>query len=67
MENEKCNIFVSYSRKDKERVKLFVDDIHARTNAQCWIDWDGIESGSQFTDVIIKALDKVDKIGRAHV
>lgn len=62
MENEKCNIFVSYSRKDKERVKLFVDDIHARTNAQCWIDWDGIESGSQFTDVIIKALDKVDML-----
>lgn len=60
MENEQYNIFVSYSRKDKERVRLFVDDIHTRTNAQCWVDWDGIESGSIFTDVIIKALDKVD-------
>lgn len=62
MEENKYNIFVSYSRRDIDRVRLFVDDIHAKTNANCWVDWSGIEIGSQFTDIIIKALDKVDML-----
>lgn len=62
MENKKYDIFVSYSRADVDVVKRLVGDIHEKTNARCWVDWNGIESGDQFVDVIINAIDKVDTV-----
>lgn len=62
MEQKKYNIFVSYSRADIDIVRKLVDDIHAKSKARCWIDWNGIESGDQFVDVIINAIDKVDTV-----
>ena len=62
MGNKKYDIFVSYSRADIEIVKNIVDDIHERTNAKCWVDWDGIETGEEFVEVIIKAIDDVDVV-----
>ncbi|MBR3615605.1 MAG: TIR domain-containing protein [Bacteroidaceae bacterium] len=62
MEQKKYDIFVSYSRADIDIVRKLVDDIHVKTNARCWIDWNGIESGDQFVDVIINAIDKVDTV-----
>lgn len=56
----KYDIFVSYSRADIDIVRKLVDDIHTKSNARCWVDWNGIESGDQFVDVIINAIDKVD-------
>lgn len=62
MEQKKYNIFVSYSRADIDIVRELVDDIHTKSNARCWVDWNGIESGDQFVDVIINAIDKVDTV-----
>ena len=59
---KKYNIFVSYSRADIDIVRKLVDDIHTKSNARCWVDWNGIESGDQFVDVIINAIDKVDTV-----
>ena len=53
------DVFVSYSRKDLSLIEPLVKDIEKRANVKCWIDWNGIESGSQFEDVIIKAIDSV--------
>lgn len=43
-------------------MRKLVDDIHTKSNARCWVDWNGIESGDQFVDVIINAIDKVDTV-----
>lgn len=59
---KKYDIFVSYSRADIDIVRKLVDDIHVKTNVHCWVDWNGIESGDQFVDVIINAIDKVDTV-----
>ncbi len=53
--NEK--IFISYSRKDISKAKKIKEEIEKITSASCWMDLDGIESGSQFEDVIISAID----------
>lgn len=62
MEQKKYDIFVSYSRADIDIVRKLVDDIYTKSNVHCWVDWNGIESGDQFVDVIINAIDKVDTV-----
>ena len=62
MEQKKYDIFVSYSRADIDVVKRLVGDIHEKTKARCWVDWNGIESGEKFVDVIINAIDTVDTV-----
>lgn len=62
MEQMKYDIFVSYSRADIDIVRKLVDDIYTKSNVHCWVDWNGIESGDQFVDVIINAIDKVDTV-----
>ena len=62
MEQMKYDIFVSYSRADIDIVRKLVDDIHTKSNVHCWVDWNGIESGDQFVDVIINAIEKVDTV-----
>lgn len=52
------NIFVSYKRDDINHVNAFIKRIKAETKESCWIDKKGIESGSQFDDVIKKAIDE---------
>ena len=53
------DVFISYSRKDLSLIEPLVKDIEKRANVKCWIDWNGIRSGSQFEDVIVKAIDSV--------
>ena len=52
------DIFISYSRKDIEKVKTIKADIESETSADCWMDLDGIESGEQFEKVIISAINR---------
>ena len=52
-----AEIFISYSRKDISKAKIIKEEIEKITSLSCWMDLDGIESGSQFEDVIISAID----------
>lgn len=51
------DVFISYSRKDSDRVNQFVD-ILVNKGYSVWIDRDGIESGDQFKLIIVKAIEE---------
>ena len=53
-------IFISYKRQDKQIVFPIVENIKRNTGVDCWIDVEGIESGDQFQNVIIDAIDNSD-------
>lgn len=53
-------IFISYKRLDKDKVFPIVREIKNNTGIDCWIDLEGIESGDQFQNVIISAIDNSD-------
>lgn len=52
------DIFISYSRKDLKKVVAIRDEIKEKIGAESWIDIKGIESGEQFVNVIIQAIDE---------
>ena len=54
------DIFISYSRHDLEKVKVVMAEIERSTDARCWMDLEGIESGKQFVEVIISAINRCD-------
>lgn len=58
----KSDIFISYSRNDLAEVEPFVKQIEARTGLRCWIDWNGIESGAEFEEKIVSAIDEVQVV-----
>ncbi len=50
-------IFISYSRKDLEKVKAIKEEIEKATDTECWMDLEGIESGAQqFTQDIVDGI-----------
>lgn len=51
------DIFISYSRKDLQQVIAIRDELKEKLGANAWIDIKGIESGEQFVNVIIEAID----------
>ena len=52
------DIFISYSRKDLDKVKTIKEEIEQATGAECWMDLYGISYDSpDFADVIVKAID----------
>lgn len=54
-------IFISYSRKDYSIVVKLRDEIERLLGQRmCWIDLTGIESDSQFVEVIVDAINKAD-------
>ena len=55
-------IFISYSRKDFNKVKAIKEEIDCELGIDCWMDLDGIESGEQFKKVIINAINEHDTI-----
>ena len=55
-----AKIFISYKRQDKDIVFPIVEEIKQKTGVDCWIDLEGIESGDQFQNVIIDAIDNAD-------
>ena len=50
-------VFISYSRQDLNIAKRIKSEIEDNLGVQCWMDLDGIESGAQFQDIIIRAID----------
>lgn len=54
----KKEIFISYSRDDKDVVFPFVKRVENELGSICWIDYEGIESGAQFEDVIVDAIEE---------
>ena len=56
----KSSIFISYSRKDYDVVITLRNQIYRRTGVLPWMDVSGIETGTQFADVIATAIDECD-------
>lgn len=54
------DIFISYSRKDYDQVRRVKEFLDKELGINCWMDMDGIESGEQFKDVIISAINRHD-------
>ena len=53
----KYNVFISYSRKDLERVEKIKEEFELFTGAKCWMDLEGISYDSpDFVKVIGKAI-----------
>ena len=52
------DIFISYSRKDLVVVTSLKKEMEQQTGVSCWMDLTGIESGDQFQDVIIRAIEQ---------
>lgn len=54
-----CNIFLSYSRKDYEIVRIIKQEIEQATKAKCWMDLDGISYDSpDFTKIIAPSIEQ---------
>lgn len=60
MDKKKYIAFISYSRKDFNMAKSIKEEIENLTGEICWMDLDGIESGEDFVNVIISAIDNSD-------
>lgn len=50
-------IFVSYKRKDSQKVYSIIEEIRSRLGVECWCDIGGIETQAQFASKICKAID----------
>ena len=56
--SKKYDVFISYSRKDFDEVSSILETIKtAIPNLSYWFDINGIESGDEFEDKIISAID----------
>lgn len=56
----KYDVFISYKRKDFDIVNKIKQEIENNANVSCWIDLDGIETDSQFVNVIMRAIKECD-------
>src|SRR5215470_14657260 len=55
------DVFISYSRKDKE----FVQHLHealVAANRDTWVDWEDIPRGSDWLDEIFRGIDAADTV-----
>ena len=55
-------IFISYSRIDLVFAESFAKRVEEEVHSVPWFDLSGIETGAQFEDVIIKAIDNCDLV-----
>ena len=54
----KYDVFISYSRKDFDEVSALLETIRKEVpGLSVWFDIDGIESGDDFEEKIISAID----------
>ncbi len=61
-----ARIFISYKRKNKDAVFGIVKQIESRLGVKCWIDYNGIESATQFRTKICNAIDKAEVLLFMH-
>ena len=54
-ENMKHEVFISYSRKDKD-IADFVSDLLKENSIKYWIDKEGIYSSSNYKELIVDAI-----------
>lgn len=59
VDNNRYDLFVSYSRKDSTRVQNIAKELQSK-GYKIWIDKEGIESGDAFKAVIVKAIKKAE-------
>ena len=53
------DIFISYSRKDKEFVQRLDEELKAR-GREAWVDWEGIRPTEEFMAAIFGAIESAD-------
>jgi hypothetical protein len=53
-------VFVSYKRVDKEKVFPIVRQMESKLCIKFWMDFEGIESDEQFSNVIVNAINKCE-------
>jgi TIR domain len=53
------DIFISYSRKDKDFV-LRLQKALSRRNREAWVDWDDIRPAEEFMQAIYGAIEAAD-------
>ena len=53
-------IFISYKREELKQVQLIKESIEKVTGYKCWMDLQDIESGSEFTEDIVKAINNTN-------
>ncbi|MBR5068155.1 MAG: toll/interleukin-1 receptor domain-containing protein [Bacteroidales bacterium] len=53
-------VFISYSRKDYDKVNTIKEEIDRLVSIECWMDINGIESGEWFKKTIISAINQHD-------
>ena len=51
-------VFISYSRLDNAKVIEITKYLDKELDVECWMDLNGIESGEQFKNVIISAINR---------
>ena len=52
-------VFISYSRKDKEFVRRLDEELKAR-GREAWVDWDDIRPAEEFMQAIYAAIESAD-------
>lgn len=55
-----ARVFISHKNDDKPAILPIVNRIEKEIGEKCWIDLKNIESDSQFTDVICKAINECE-------
>ena len=53
------DVFISYSRKDKEFVRRLDDELKSR-GREAWVDWEGIRPTEEFMQAIYRAIEGAD-------
>jgi WD40 repeat protein len=53
------DVFISYSRKDREFVKRLDEALQAR-GREAWVDWEGIRPAEEFMQAIFPAIEGTD-------
>jgi hypothetical protein len=54
-----ADVFISYSRKDKDIVRRLDDALKSR-NREAWVDWEGIRPTEEFMQAIYGAIEAAD-------